>query len=141
MSLDAQATVSTIPNLPIYCEFSAWGQPKAWAVFDPRTSTVWTRTGSPKKTTVIQNVSILVGQQPYGDGGFTVVAFGDVPLFSVQLKEPNACPLIAFVEAVFDSGLHATWAKVAGGPAGVLNAGYCGVGRPAPFEDFDFKGW
>jgi hypothetical protein len=141
MSLDAQAVAATIPNKPLYCEFSARGQRKAWAIFDPRTGRVWTRTGHPKKTTFFSNVSILIGQPPYGDGGFSVVAFGDVPLFSVRLKSSGNCPLFSFIESIFDPDLDATWAKAPGGPSGVINAGDCNVGRPEWGEEGDFKGW
>lgn len=114
-------------------------------IVDPRTATAWTRTWNSVSgawvTNVYQNTSIVVGAPPYNDMGFTVTVFGDVPVVSVRLGSKFTDPLSSFFEAVFDHDLDATWGKVPGGPADVVDAGDCDIGAPDFFSYNDFQGW
>src|SRR5262249_35043745 len=86
ITLNADAMLATIPTSPQYCEFESVGSsPRAWDIFDPRTATLWTHTRSPRATNIYQNVSVVVGLPPYGDGGFSIVAFGDKVALNVNL--------------------------------------------------------
>lgn len=144
LSFAARTIVKTLPNVPLYCHWYD-SHPWAFAIFDPSTATVWTHTVDLTKhrwvTTVYQNTTVIIGAPPYGDFGFTITAFGDVPLISLHMKHIDNDPFFGFFDSVFDPGLHATWGKAPGGPAGVVNAGYCDIGRPGPFQDWDFENW
>jgi hypothetical protein len=126
-----------MPKHPLYCEFWTGSQlltlPSAFMIYDPATKTVYTRSGSPLTTHTYQNVSAAAGSPPYYKHGFTVTAFGDVPVLSVSDKCFDTIPLLAYL---LDNH-EATWGKVAGFPA-TLNSGLC-FERP-PFPD-DFRGW
>jgi hypothetical protein len=141
LSLDAQASLAMIPQQTIYCKFEVPGQPKAFLVWDPLRHVAWTHTLNPVRTQAFMDVKPVVGLPPYIDGGFSILAFGDVPLASVRLKDEKECPLISFFAAIFDPDLDATWGLAPGGPRNVLDAGDCNVGRPELNDRRDFLNW
>jgi len=68
----------------LHCNFEANSQPGSYLQWDGTTSTVWTLTGWPQQWTEYDNVTMINGNPPYSDQGFTLLAFGDVPLIHIQ---------------------------------------------------------
>jgi hypothetical protein len=130
-----------VPRVPMYCTYRVHGRPVAFLVYDPRISTAWTRAGSPPTTRGWRNITTLVGGpgNPYGNGGFDIIVFGDVPLVFVSSRDVPLPPVAAFFKAVFDPQLASTWHLAPGGPKDVLNAGECSLGQP--FNTWDFAHW
>lgn len=102
-------------------------------IFDPASLTVWTRSGSPKKTKVYQNLRLVTGVAPYFSGGYSLIIFGDVPVLSINSKATDTVPILAYM---LDNH-QATWGKVPGFP-NTLNGGLC---FEHPLFPQDFRGW
>ena len=69
----------------IHCRFEPVGRPMAYVRYEPSSRTVWTQTGWPQQWRSYQDVEVLTGLPPYGNQGFTLVAFGDVPILHVRM--------------------------------------------------------
>jgi len=137
-SVNARATRSMIPDLPLTCVFEVRGFPVSTIVYDPDARTLTTMTGSPSQTQVFTNVTTETGLAPYGEGGFSVIAFGDIPLVHINLRSECACDGKTFYKAK-GATLIATWGSAPGGPRGVLNAGRCNI--PYPHRALNNPGW
>jgi hypothetical protein len=140
LSLDAQATIATLPKHKLYCEFwsgtQLFAMPDAFMIYNPKTQSVLTRTGSPATTKAYNNVTVEIGVPPYGDEGYTVKIFGDVPVVSIKQKKYDTIPLLAY--ALDDH--EATWGKVPGFPNPKFNVDN-GLCFDDPLFKDDFRNW
>ncbi|NJM09535.1 MAG: hypothetical protein HC883_01145 [Bdellovibrionaceae bacterium] len=125
--MNTQTTMASIPTVPLTCEFEAEGFADSTIIYDPILRTATVTTGSPAVTQVFTEVTVATGLEPYGDGGFSVIAFGDVPLFHVNLKSEKTCGLMSYFKSAHGRELRATWGSAPGGPSNVLDAGRCTV--------------
>jgi hypothetical protein len=115
-AVNVQSVLPVPLTAPLRCEFAAEGFADSSLIYDPVAATVTTTTGDPAVQQTFNAVTTTTGLPPYGNDGLSVIAFGDVPLFSVMLTSVN-------------NEYLATWGLATGGPAGVLNAGVCTFGE------------
>ena len=109
---DVPDVLTVPPTESLHCVFEAEGFANSTIDYDPTAMTVTTTTGSPPAQQTFTSVTVRQGLAPYLNSGFSVIAFGDVPLFHVTLQSTNGA-------------FPATWGLAVGGPQGVLNAGLC----------------
>ena len=73
------------PIEAIECRIEPTNRPMAYLKYEPSSRTVWTLTGYPQTWRRYDDVEVLTGLPPYGSKGFTLIAFGDVPIIHLRL--------------------------------------------------------